>query len=93
MCKTTIELSGVVEEISEIITNERTGFVKKVIQFKPDHGKAFYPEFHYHKMRLLNDIQIGDPVTIEFKIWGSTTRQINNVIAEQITRKVLANDC
>lgn len=85
MCET-IQFKGTIIKINEPNINKKTGFTKKVIHFQPEEGRIFYPEFHYQKIRLLDGFQEGDEVMVSVMIWGSETKQINNVVADGILK-------
>ncbi len=86
---TSIPIKGTVLKISEAIVNNQTGFVKKVMKFHPKDGKVFYPEFHYQKIKLLEEVKEGDELIINVMIWGYERdfgKTGNNIVVDGIQR-------
>lgn len=83
-----IQIKGTILKIKDIEVNNDSGFTKRVISFQPKHGKVFYPEFHYRRMKLLNGFEDGDEVILSIKIFGSEneTRITNNIVADGIRK-------
>lgn len=79
-------------EVGELLIYQREGkdtLYKKMLVVRTKDGQKFFPEIRNKKISLLNDINVGDNVDLQFTFEGSekNNKRYNNVYINNITKQ------
>lgn len=91
MRKDFLRLKGVVTQVGELVHIERKGaadLYKKVLTVETIDEQVLYPEVRNNKLPMLDHIEEGHVVEIEFSFEGSEKngKRYNNIYVNNITR-------